>query len=149
MSKIEIVPFKGEHAKQILALGMNDVSLELRPEHKKYVVDIEDVGMSFTGLLNNHPIAAGGICYLWDGVAEGWVLASRDIFKYPIFCAKTIKKRTDLLAANNKIKRIQTAVKADSQKAIRFAEWLGFKKEGLMRNYGPDGSDHYLYAKVY
>ena len=149
MSKIEIVPFTGEHAKQILELGMNDVALELKPEHRRYVVDVEDVGMSFTGLLNNKPIAAGGICYLWDGVAEGWVLASRDIFKYPIFCAKTIKRRTDLLAKNNKLKRIQTAVKADSDTAIRFAEWLGFKREGLMKNYGPDGADHYLYAKVY
>ena len=149
MSKIEIVPFTGEHAKQILELGMNDVALELKPEHRKYVVDIEDIGMSFTGLLNNKPVAAGGICYLWDGVAEGWVLASRDIFKYPIFCAKTIKQRTDLLAKNNKLKRIQTAVKADSDTAIRFAERLGFKREGLMKNYGPDGADHYLYAKVY
>jgi len=149
VSKIEIVPFTKEHAKQILELGMNDVALELKPEHRKYVVDIEDVGMSFTGLLNNKPIAAGGICYLWDGVAEGWILASRDIFKYPIFCAKTIKRRTDLLAKNNKLKRIQTAVKADSDTAIRFAEWLGFKREGLMKNYGPDGADHYLYAKVY
>jgi len=149
VSKIEIVPFTKEHAKQILELGMNDVALELKPEHRKYVVDVEDVGMSFTGLLNNKPIAAGGICYLWDGVAEGWVLASRDIFKYPIFCAKTIKRRTDLLAKNNKLKRIQTAVKADSDTAIRFAEWLGFKREGLMKNYGPDGADHYLYAKVY
>jgi len=149
VSKIEIVPFTGEHAKQILELGMNDVALELKPEHRKYVVDVEDIGMSFTGLLNDKPIAAGGICYLWDGVAEGWVLASRDIFKYPIFCAKTIKRRTDLLAKNNKLKRIQTAVKADSDTAIRFAEWLGFKREGLMKNYGPDGADHYLYAKVY
>ena len=149
MSKIEIVPFTGEHAKQILELGMNDVALELKPEHRRYVVDVEDVGMSFTGLLNNKPIAAGGISYLWDGVAEGWVLASRDIFKYPIFCAKTIKRRTDLLAKNNKLRRIQTAVKADSDTAIRFAEWLGFKREGFMKNYGPDGADHYLYAKVY
>ena len=149
MSKIVIVPFKGEHAKFILKAGMNDVALELKPEHRKYVVDIEDVGMSFTGLLNNKPIAAGGICYLWDGVAEGWVLASKDIFKFPIFCAKTIKRRTDLLAKNNNLKRIQTAVKKDSATAIRFAEWLGFKREGLMKQYGPDGTDHYLYAKVY
>ena len=56
MSKIEIVPFTKEHAKQILELGMNDVALELKPEHRKYVVDIEDIGMSFTGLLNNKPL---------------------------------------------------------------------------------------------
>ena len=149
MSKIELVPFKAEHAKQILDLGMNDVALELRPEHKKYVVSVEDIGMSFTGLLNNQPIAAGGICYLWEGVAEGWVLASRDILKYPIFCAKTIKRRTDLLATNNKLKRIQTAVKHDSETAIRFAEWLGLENEGLMKHYGFDGSDQYRYARIF
>ena len=148
MSKIEIVPFKSEHAKKILAKGLNDVALELRPEHKKYVVDIEDIGMSFTGLLNNQPIAAGGICYLWDGVAEGWVLATKDIYKYPIFCAKHIKKRTEMLIKNNNIKRLQTSVKADCEMAIRFAKWLGLNSEGLMKNYGPDGEDFIRFARI-
>ena len=32
---------------------------------------------------------------------------------------------------------------------IRFAEFLGFEIEGLMRGYGPDKSDYYRMAKVY
>ena len=32
---------------------------------------------------------------------------------------------------------------------LRFAEFLGFKNEGLMRGYGPDKSDYYRMAKVY
>ena len=32
---------------------------------------------------------------------------------------------------------------------MRFAEFLGFEIEGLMRGYGPDKSDYYLMAKVY
>jgi RimJ/RimL family protein N-acetyltransferase len=50
---------------------------------------------------------------------------------------------------NNKIKRLQTSVKADSKLALRFAEWLGLKQEGLMKNYGPDGSDYYRYARIF
>jgi len=149
MSKVEIIPFKSEHAKIILELGINEPALELRPEHQKYVVAVEEIGMSFTGLVNKKPIAAGGVNHLWDNVAEGWVIASKEIWKYPITCARAIKVRTDYLATNNNIKRIQTGVKADCKKAIRFAEWLGFKREGLMKKYGPDGSDYYLYAKVY
>jgi len=149
MSKVEIIPFKSEHAQSILGLGMNEPAFELRPEHHKYVVSMEEVGMSFTGTVNSIPIAAGGVNHLWDNVAEGWVIASKEIWKYPITCARAIKIRTDYLATNNKIKRIQTSVKSDCDKAIRFAEWLGFKREGLMKQYGPDGSDYYLYAKVY
>ena len=104
--------------------------------------------MSFTGLVNNKPIAAGGVFPLWDGVAEGWVLATKDIHKYPLTFAKIIKHRTEYMLKNNNIKRLQTSVKADCDVAIRFAKWLGLKQEGLMKHYGPDGSDYYRYARI-
>ena len=31
----------------------------------------------------------------------------------------------------------------------RFAEWLGLEKEGLMRKWGFDGSDQYMYARLF
>ena len=148
MSNIEIVPFKNKHAKQILNIGLNSELLELKPEHRKYAYYLEEVGMSFTGLINNKPIAAGGVFHLWDGVAEGWVLATKEIFKYPIFCAKHIKNRTEIIINTHNIKRLQTSVKADCQMALRFAGWLGLKPEGKMIGYGPDGSDFIRYARI-
>jgi hypothetical protein len=148
VSDVVIVPFENKHAEQILEQGLNSEFLELKPEHKKYAYFLKEVGMSFTGLVNNKPIAAGGVFYLWDGVAEGWVLATKEIYKYPIFCAKHIKQRTEIILKANKIKRIQTSVKADCDVALRFAKWLGFKKEGLMESYGPDGSDFVRFARV-
>ena len=148
MSDVVIVPFENKHAEQILEQGLNSEFLELKPEHKKYAFFLKEVGMSFTGLVNNRPIAAGGVFHLWDGVAEGWVLATKDIYKYPVFCAKHIKQRTEIILKANKIKRIQTSVKADCDVALRFAKWLGFKKEGLMESYGPDGSDFVRFARI-
>ena len=148
MSDVVIVPFENKHAEQILEQGLNSEFLELKPEHRKYAYFLKEVGMSFTGLVNNKPIAAGGVFYLWDGVAEGWVLATKEIYKYPIFCAKHIKQRTEIILKANKIKRLQTSVKADCDVALRFAKWLGFKKEGLMESYGPDGSDFVRFARV-
>jgi len=148
VSDVVIVPFENKHAEQILEQGLNSEFLELKPEHKKYAYFLKEVGMSFTGLVNNKPIAAGGVFYLWDGVAEGWVLATKEIYKYPIFCAKHIKQRTEIILKANKIKRIQTSVKADCDVALRFAKWLGFKKEGLMESYGPDGSDFVRFARI-
>ena len=62
---------------------------------------------------------------------------------------RLIKKRMDLLCVNNKIWRLQTAVKADFKIGIRFAEFLEYKKEGLMVGYGPDKTDYYLMARIY
>ena len=148
MSDVIIVPFENKHAEEILASGLNSEALELRPEHKKYAYYLKEVGMSFTGLVNNKPIAAGGVFPLWDGVAEGWVLATKEIFKYPIFCAKHIRNRTDIIIKTQKIKRLQTSVKADCEMALRFASWLGLKPEGKMIGYGPDGSDFIRYARI-
>tara|TARA_R100000656_G_scaffold26269_2_gene23306 strand:+ start:1946 stop:2401 length:456 start_codon:yes stop_codon:yes gene_type:complete len=148
VSDVVIVPFQNEHADQILKQGLNSDILELKPEHKKYAYFLKEIGMSFTGLVNNNPIAAGGVFHLWDGVAEGWVLVSKEIYKYPIFCAKHIKKRTETILKANKIKRLQTSVKADCTMALRFAKWLGLKEEGLMKSYGPDGSDFVRLARI-
>ena len=129
MSNIVIVPFENKHADQILEQGLNSEALELKPEHRKYAYFLKEVGMSFTGLVNDKPIAAGGVFHLWDGVAEGWVLATKDIYKYPVFCAKHIKQRTEIILQANKIKRLQTSVKANCDVALRFAKWLGLKEE--------------------
>ena len=148
MSKVVIVPFENKHANQILEQGLNSDVLELKPEHRKYAYFLKEIGMSFTGLVNNKPIAAGGVFHLWDGVAEGWVLATKEIYKYPIFCAKHIKRRTEIIIKANNIKRLQTSVKADCDVAVRIAKWMGLKEEGLMKSYGPDGSDFIRFAKV-
>jgi len=148
VSKVVIVPFENKHANQILEQGLNSDVLELKPEHRKYAYFLKEIGMSFTGLVNNKPIAAGGVFHLWDGVAEGWVLATKEIYKYPIFCAKHIKRRTEIIIKANNIKRLQTSVKADCDVAVRFAKWMGLKEEGLMKSYGPDGSDFIRFAKV-
>ena len=148
MTKVVIVPFENKHAEQMLDIGLNSKLLELKPEHRKYTYFLKEVGMSFTGLVDNKPIAAGGVFHLWDGVAEGWVLATKEIYKYPVFCAKHIKKRTEMLIKNNNIKRLQTSVKADCEMAIRFAKWLGLKPEGVMKSYGPAGEDFIRFARI-
>ena len=75
-------------------------------------------------------------------------MATKEIYKYPIFCAKHIKRRTEIIIKANNIKRLQTSVKADCDVAVRFAKWMGLKEEGLMKSYGPDGSDFIRFAKV-
>ena len=149
MANFKIVPYEKRHGDEIVAFGMNDKLMEIDASFTENRIDIAVPGLSYTLLFNNQPVLSGGIYPLWDGVAEGWVLSSKRVFDYKIKSASAIKKRLDLLCTNNKIWRLQTSVKEEFKTGVRFAEWLGLKKEGLMTMYGPDKTNYYRMAKIY
>jgi len=105
--------------------------------------------LAFTGMVGKKPIFAAGMKMIWGQVAEGWVIATQDVWDHPLSVAKAIKKDFAKVARKYNIKRVQTAVRTDFDKGIRFAEWLGLENEGLMKHYGFDGSDQYRYARIF
>jgi len=144
-----IKEFKQQDADQIISYGMNDKLMETDASFKENRICLADKGNAYTLFVNNKPIVAGGIFILWQGVAEGWVLANQNIYDVKFLAAKEIKIRTDLLCKKNKIKRLQTSVKAEFKQGVRFATWLDMEIEGLKKNYGPDGSDYYQLARIF
>ena len=145
----KIVPYQTQHGDEMIEFGLNDKLMDYDASFKENRIDFAMAGLSFTLLDDNKPICSGGIIPSWLGNAQGWVISSKRIFKNKIKAARLIKERTDLLCANNKIWRLQTAVKADFKIGVRFAEFLGFKNEGLMKAYGPDKTDYYRMARIY
>ena len=144
-----IVPYKTQHGDEMIEFGLNDKLMDYDASFKENRIDYAMAGLAFTLLDNNVPICSGGVIPTWLGNAQGWVISSKRIFRNKVKASRLIKERTDLLCANNKIWRLQTAVKADFKIGIRFAEFLGFNKEGLMVGYGPDKTDYYLMARIY
>ena len=149
MANFEIVPYEKRHGDEIVAFGMNDKLMEIDASFTENRIDIAVPGLSYTLLCDNQPILGGGIYPLWDGVAEGWVISSKKVHDHKIKSAASVKKRLDLLCTNNKIWRLQTSVKEEFKTGVRFAEWLGLKKEGLMTMYGPDKTNYHRMAKIY
>ena len=144
-----IVPYKTQHGDEMIEFGLNDKLMDIDANFTENRIDFALVGLSFTLLHNNNPVCSGGIVPLWNGVAEGWVISSKRIYKERIRASRLIRKRTDLLCAANKIWRLQTAVKSNFKTGLRFAEFLGFKNEGLMKAFGPDKTDYYRMARIY
>ena len=144
-----IVPYNTQHGDEMIEFGLNDELMNIDASFTENRIDFAMAGLSFTLLDDNKPVCSGGIIPTWLGNAEGWVISSKRIFKNKIKAARLIKKRTDLLCANNKIWRLQTTVKADFKIGFRFAQFLGFKNEGLMKAYGPDKTDYYRMARIY
>ena len=146
----KIILFEKKHADELIANGLNDKLMDLDASFDEArICDFSKKGQAFTYVDNGKPIFACGIVQLWDGVAEAWVLGSRNIFEIKILAAKTIKELQDDTCKKHKIRRLQTSVKANFDRGLRFATWCGFEIEGLKKKYGPDGSDYYQLGIIY
>ena len=149
---LHIVPYTAQHGQFILSCQMNHKVLEADRHYINVDGDaknLEQDHLAFTGIVNDKPIFAAGMKMVWGQVAEGWVIASNDMWKYPLGVAKAIKKDFARVAKKHNIKRVQTAIRKDFTQGQRFAEWLGLENEGLMKHYGFDGTDQYRYARIF
>jgi len=150
-NKLHITPYTKEHGQFILSCQMNHKILEADSKWIKLMGDaknLEQDNLSFTAISNNRPIVSAGMKMVWGKVAEGWVIGTDEMWKHPISVAKIIKRDFARIAKEQDIERIQTAVRKDFKTGIRFVEWLGFEREGLMKKWGFDGTDQYMYARI-
>lgn len=91
-------------------------------------------------------IGVGDVTHMWEGRYILWFYAGADIEKKDWL--PFLRKFTDTLVQRKDIKRVQCSVDACYQQAIRMAQLIGFKCEGLMKSYLPNGNDAYLFAWV-
>ena len=150
--QLHIVPYTKEHGQFILSCQMNHKVLEADRHYinvEGNAKNLEQNNLAFTGIVNYQPIFAAGMKMVWGRVAEGWVIATNEIWKNPLAVARAIKKDFARVAREHDIERVQTAIRKDFKQGQRFAEWLGLKNEGLMKHYGFDGSDQYRYARIF
>ena len=150
--QLHIVPYTKEHGQFILSCQMNHKILEADRHYinvEGNAKNLEQDDLAFTGIVNYQPIFAAGMKMVWGRVAEGWVIATKDIWKNPLAVARAIKKDFARVAREHNIERVQTAIRKDFKQGQRFAEWLGLEREGLMKKWGFDGSDQYLYARIF
>ena len=146
----KLKPFKRSDVDKIVSYGMNHKLMEIDAGYEdNRICNYSTPGNAFTMFMDDKPVFAIGVVVLWKGVAEGWVIASQNIFEMKFLAAKSMKIITEELCKKNKIKRLQTSVKSEFKQGVRFATWLGMEVEGLKKNYGPDGSDYYQLARIF
>ena len=128
---------------------MNHMLMDKDMEFEGNAMNLEQENLAFTGMIDGKPIFAAGMKMIWNGVAEGWVLATKDTLDHPLLVARAIKKGFAKTAKENNINRVQSAIRADYTIGLKFAKWLGLEEEGLMKKFGFDGSDQYMYARLF
>ena len=104
----------------------------------------------YTGIHKSIMLGVFGVQVKWRGVGLLWLMMCSD-FKENIDSGRALlimKRKIDWLIEKNNLHRAEASVRVDFPEAIKMVEFLGFEREGLMKQYFPDKSDGILYAKV-
>lgn len=101
-------------------------------------------GIGWSAEVDGQIIACAGIVHIHDERGVAWAMLSADALRH----IKTLHRVIGRVVANAPWRRIEMTVEASHDAGCRWAERLGFQREGLMRAYTPDGRDCFLYARV-
>lgn len=100
-----------------------------------------------TVCFNDKALAVIAGTFLYDYVLHVSAVVGEDVREYPLSFIREMKRIIKIYEDKAEVKRFQMDVQADWPEAVRFAEGLGFVREAVMKKYGHDLKDHYLYAR--
>lgn len=109
------------------------------------ITNLANAGNGYTYMYSGRILCIAGHIKVQEGVADVYIIPSIYIPVYAKHFHKAVKVRLDELS--QKFKRLQTASWANSQ-TDKWMTALGFRWEGTLRNYAPDGSDYNMWGRV-
>lgn len=141
----ELEDLRPEHFDEIVAQDSQSYFRDLLNEHPEYKKQIYQQSIGQAGRLDGVIIGICGITKVTPYLGEGWAYFSPNLPKAQLSAIKAIK---DFIHKQKHIRRIQCTVDVYNHKAIRFAKTLGFKPEGILQSYGPEGHDHMMFTII-
>jgi|TARA_R110001592_G_scaffold125796_1_gene336101 hypothetical protein len=105
-------------------------------------------GTAFTGFSEQGIIGCAGIVPVWRGVGHAWVVLGGNYKTHRIWVHKQVVGYLDKIIVGMNLKRVEATVSCDFIAGVQWLERMGFELEGKKRKYGPDGKDHYSYARI-
>jgi len=98
-------------------------------------------GPAITAMLRGEPVAIFGCVLMWNGVGELWSMFSEKARRYPFAMTNSGITFCDIVEILFHLHRLQITVKTADTRAIKWANVLGFKAEGVMKSYSADKED--------
>jgi hypothetical protein len=118
------------------------------PNFAAAITAYDTMGPAYVGCYKGKPIIIVGCIELWPSTAELWMVTDTAIKSVirPFWMAS--KRLVDIIIDEMQIVRLQAAVCASNRPAISFIKALHFQEEGLLRCYGPEQSDFFMFSRL-
>jgi len=144
---IEVIQYKKEHAYSIFQNNMRERELGITKDFDEFATGWEVSGPAYTIIIDGSIVFCGGVILTGWNRGEAWTLMSDLFYKYPKSCYKICKNQLNEVIKEHGLKRVQAVIDVDFEDGVRFAEHLGFEKEGILKSYGPEGEDMLMFGR--
>ena len=144
------IPFSVHHINFLKLDQYQAESINNMPGYKDWFLAQSKLGYSSTITVDDKPTLCFGFIPLWQGVAEAWLLVDHiDISAVKVPFLRITKHIFVGISAVMGLHRVQMYVHQDNERAIKYAEFAKFKREGLLMNYSPIKENYYCYGRIY
>lgn len=144
----KILPFDAKHIDLLVMRDIERVQISVDPIA---ALKFEALANSYQGATIFHDgrvLACIGFLEMWPGVFEVWAWPSIYVEQYATVYLRTVKEYVKSIEDTFKPHRLQSAALADDVHD-RWMTFLGFEKEGVMKEYSIDRQDYTMWAKTY
>lgn len=146
---LKIVPFRWYHPRSMDLREFDLLAYQNIENYEDMLRYYETEPFSFTAILGGKMVACFGSHEMWDGVTESWLIGSKHLNSVPITLTRMCRRYLDVVAREKRLHRMQITVDTQDKVAVRWAIALKFEQEGLLRKYGPHGSDFIIFSRIY
>jgi len=91
-------------------------------------------------------VCMGGAVIIWPGVAEVWFRLIR--VNHLLSLIKELRRLLNVGVKHFELWRIQACVESKYEKGCKFAEFMGFEREALLKKHSYQGKDNIMYARL-
>tara|TARA_R110002020_G_scaffold18119_3_gene63830 strand:+ start:1398 stop:1892 length:495 start_codon:yes stop_codon:yes gene_type:complete len=118
------------------------------PDFSSIMSGYASMGPAYMACYKGQVICIFGCIPLWQGVGECWLITDESLPDHARPFHRVTKLILDRFLSELNLVRLQITVHSDNFLALKWAKVLYFKKEGLLKRYGPDGKDFYILARI-
>lgn len=143
------VPFHPSHIDRLNLHPVDQELLSCFPDIENRLKMIAASGDAWTIFYKMQPALSFGLESRWPGMAEAWLLPGQVSVEHGALLSRGARRFFDNIGPHLGLRRMQIVVSVNRNHAIQWAKFLKFKEEGLMKQYGPEGFDYWMYARTY
>lgn len=99
---------------------------------------------AYTAFVGDQPLAACGLMDIWPGRAMAWAFLDERAGPHMLAITRSVRRFLDLKAP----RRTELYVDAGFEAGYRWANLLGFEREGFLRAFDVDGRNQVLYSRI-
>ena len=144
----KLIEFMPPLVKTLTPRGTDAVFFQHIHKFETVLAGYSQIGHAYMAVYKGQLICIFGCVPLWQGVAECWLITDETLPNHARPFHRVSKFLLDRFMAELNLVRLQITVHSENVLAIKWAKKLYFKEEGLLRNYGPDERDFYMFARI-